>query len=134
MWLSKKLAQSTTSSQEDTAEIGTLSIATDDVVAAVSSSEKRGVVFYAPNGIEFFPEENSDVLLLTCGSKTVCPGVEMSKSSLINAGEIRIFSRGGANLVLKNDGSIVLNNSVTIDKEGNITTFGNIYANAFEDL
>ncbi len=134
MWLSKKLAQSTVSSQENNAEIGTLSIATDDVVAAVSSSEKRGVVFYAPNGIEFFPEENCDVLLLTCGNKTVCAGVEMKKSSMINAGEIRIFSRGGANMVLKNDGSIVLNNSVTIDKDGNITTFGIISAGAFENL
>ncbi|MBR5272474.1 MAG: hypothetical protein IKU25_03655 [Clostridia bacterium] len=134
MWLSKKLAENSASSQENIAEIGTLSIATDNVVAAVSSSEKRGIVFYAPYGIEFFPEENQDVLLITCGNRTACAGVEMKKTSAISAGEVRVFSHGGANLLLKNDGSIVLNNIVTIDKSGNIRTSGSVTAAAFQDL
>ena len=133
MWLSKKLAQQGASSQGSAAEIGTLSIATDNVIAAISSAEKRGIIFYAPLGIEFFPEESRDVLLLSCGNQTICAGVEMKKPTSIKAGEIRVFSKGGAELLLTNDGSVKINGAVTIDKRGNITTSGTITANEYEN-
>lgn len=134
MWLSKKLAESNTQAQASNTEIGNLSIATNDLVAAISSCEKRGISFYAPYGIEFLPTEGQKVLLLSCGNQTACAGVEMKSSSKLNAGEIRLFSQGGASIVLKNDGSIVLNNTVTIRKNGDIKTSGTITANEFQSL
>ena len=127
MWLSKKLAEGNASAQSDAPEIGNLSISTNDLIAAISSCEKRGISFYTPFGVEFFPAEGQKVLLISCGSHTVCAGVEMKKSSELSAGEIRLFSQGGASIALKNDGSIILNNSVTIDKNGNIETNGTIF-------
>ena len=126
MWISKKLAENNTSAQSDSPEIGNLSISTNDLIAAISSCEKRGISFYTPFGMEFFPSEGQKVLLVSCGNHTVCVGVEMEKSSKLNAGEIRLFSQGGASIELKNDGSIILNNAVTIDKNGNIETSGTI--------
>ncbi len=134
MWLSKKLAEGSTQTTNNNTEIGNLSIATDDLVAAISSCEKRGIVFYAPLGIEFFPSEGQKVLLLSCGNQTACVGVEMKKSDNLQSGEIRLFSQGGASILLKNDGSIVLNNTVTVAKNGNIKTSGIITAREFETL
>ncbi len=128
MWISKKLAQSNNQTQSDNTEIGNLSISTDDLVAAISSCEKRKITFYTPLGIEFLPSEGQNVLLISCGNQTVCAGVEMKKTSKLKAGEIRLFSQGGASIWLKNDGSIELNNSIFIDKNGNISTKGTITA------
>lgn len=132
MWLSKKLVKSSTSLHSDSPEIGNLSISTNDLMAAISSCEKRGITFYTPLGIEFYPSEGQKVLLVSCGNHTACAGVEMKKSSTLKAGEIRLFSEGGANVLLKNDGSITLNDSVTIDKNGDIFTSGRIIADSFE--
>lgn len=128
MWISKKLAQSNNQAQSDNTEIGNLSISTDDLVAAISSCEKRKISFYSPLGIEFLPSVGQNVLLISCGNQTVCAGVEMNKPSNLKAGEIRLFSQGGANILLRNNGSIELNNSVVIDKNGNIETRGTITA------
>ena len=128
MWISKKLAQSNNQAQSDNTEIGNLSISTDDVVAAISSCEKRKIAFYTPLGIEFLPSVGQNVLLVSCGNQTICAGVEMIKTSKLKAGEIRLFSQGGANVYLKNDGSIELNDSVFIDRSGNIYTRGTITA------
>jgi len=128
MWISKKLAQSGNQAQNDNTEIGNLSISTDDIVAAISSCEKRKIAFYSPSGVEFLPSVGQNVLLISCGNQTVCAGVEMKKTSKLKAGEIRLFSQGGAEILLKNDGSITLNNRVVIDKNGNIETRGTITA------
>ena len=134
MWISKKLAEKNTQAQSNNTEIGNLSIATNDIVAAISSCEKRGIAFYAPPGVEFLPTEGQKVLLISCGNQTGCVGVEMKKSSTLKAGEIRLFSQGGANILLKNDGSIVLNNALTISKNGDITARGIITAHDFQTL
>lgn len=118
-------------SQSDSPEIGNLSISTNELMAAISSCEKRGITFYTPLGIEFFPSEGQKVLLISCGNHTACAGVEMKKSSELEAGEIRLFSEGGASIMLKNDGSIILNNAVTIDKNGNLETSGTIIQSLF---
>lgn len=128
MWISKKLAQSANQAQNDNTEIGNLSISTDDLVAAISSCEKRKITFYSPLGIEFLPSVGQNVLLISCGNRTVCAGVEMNKTSKLKPGELRLFSQGGANILLRNNGSIELNNSVVIDKNGNIETRGTITA------
>ena len=131
MWLSERLAQNSMPSQSDSPEIGNLSISTNELMAAISSCEKRGITFYTPLGIEFFPSEGQKVLLISCGNHTACAGVEMKKSSELEAGEIRLFSEGGASIMLKNDGSIILNNAVTIDKNGNLETSGTIIQSLF---
>ncbi|MBR5773838.1 MAG: hypothetical protein IKY44_03200 [Clostridia bacterium] len=128
MWISKKLAESNNQALESNTEIGNLSITTDELIAAISSCEKRGISFYTPPGIEFYPSEGQRVLLISCGNQTVCAGVEMQKSSTLRSGEIRLFSQGGASIVLKNNGSIVLNGKVTITKDGDILTDGIISA------
>lgn len=134
MWISKKLAESNQQTSGDVTEIGNLSITTDEVIAAISSCEKRGITFYSPLGIEFFPSEGQKVLLISCGSNTVCAGVEMQKSSGLAPGEIRLFSQGGASILMKNDGSIRLNGKVTIDKDGDVTLDGVIFARKFQEL
>ncbi len=134
MWLSKKLAENNSQAPTNNTEIGNLSISTNDLVAAISSCEKRGISFFAPFGIEFLPTEGQKVLLLSCGNHTACAGVEMKKASNLNAGEIRLFSQGGASILLKNDGSIVLNGAVTITKKGDIKTNGAILAAEFQSI
>ena len=134
MWISKKLAENNQQTYDGSTEIGSLSISTDDLVAAISSCEKRGVSLYSPPGVEFFPTEGQRVLLISCGNHTICAGVEMQKSSTLRAGEIRLFSQGGASVLLKNDGSIVLNGRVTINKDGDIATTGVIIARSVQTL
>ena len=39
----------------------------------------------------------------------------------LETGEVRIRSKGGAQIILKNDGSILFNGRVKIDREGRVS-------------
>ena len=48
----------------------------------------------------------------------MCVGTAMQASGLLEAGELRLFSRGGAEIILRNDGTVSINGRVFGAKEG----------------
>ena len=59
----------------------------------------------APYGLSSRAAGGSQAVLLD----GFCAGVLAGQDSAIKAGEVRLFSSGGAEILLKNDGSVVIN-------------------------
>lgn len=85
---------------------------------AVGASEVRGVPVFAPRGIAYQPCEGDNLLILPVDGADTCVGVLASAKGLAG-GELRLCSAGGAEIVLRNDGEIVLN-GVRITRSGEI--------------
>ena len=95
-----------------------ISLCDADGFGAVSTAEHRDLPVFAPPGIQSCPTEGDRALLIPAGGKNICAGV-LSNAREIAAGELRLFSAGGASITLKNNGDIELN-GITITKNGEL--------------
>lgn len=80
-------------------------------VAVNSSLEHRDVPVVAPYGIAYNPPVGETSVVLPLTKEQVCLGV-VSKDKNLEEGELMLYSKGGATIVLKNDGSVVINGKV----------------------
>lgn len=113
MWLSKRMSKSTSANQAETAK---LTISNDSQSETSGSSTARNIVFYTPYGYCCSVPTGAEMLVLPSASGQVVLGTKMSTPTL-EQGEIKISSLGGACIILKNDGSVVINGLV-IDSKG----------------
>lgn len=113
MWLSKMLSRSDTS---DKAEKGRVTLSGADGFEAGSSVTSRNINAYAPYGYNSLAPVGEEVILLPSSDGQVAMGTKNDSTSL-ESGEIKITSKGGAYIILKNDGSVIIN-SLKIDKNG----------------
>lgn len=65
-----------------------------------ASGEHVGVPVAAPYGIAYVPPEGADAVLLPASGGSVCIG-SFVKDKGLEAGEIMLYSAGGAELILK---------------------------------
>ena len=107
MWISKKLIGSTGS---EIAEAGSVTISSDDHFETTTSASSRNIDCYGPFGIDYRFPLGTNVLVLPTSNGNVCIGAKVNSS--VEAGEIRLFSSGGASIILKNDGSVNINGLV----------------------
>ena len=114
MWLSRNFKIS----EQNAAEAGVVTLSENGVTEANSSSPSRNANCYAPYGYSSRIPVGEEVLVVNGASGAAVAGSKMSESGL-EQGEILIKSQGGASILLKNDGSVVIN-SLVIDKNGNI--------------
>lgn len=117
MWISRILTENKAETLPETGEV-TLSSA--DNWEADASKKERNINSYAPYGYSAVAPVGEEVLLLPVSNGTAALGTKM-KSEGLSSGEIVIRSKGGASIQLKNDGTIILNNTVIIDSEGGIS-------------
>lgn len=115
MWLSKAIKQD---NAENSVEYGSVTLSSGDTLEASSSVSVRATGAYLPYGYSSLPPIGEEVMLLPASDGQAVVGVKNSSTNL-EAGEIEICSKGGARIVLKNDGSVIIN-SLKIDKEGKI--------------
>lgn len=117
MWISRQF-----SGRNGTfsAERGIVSKSDNGRIDAGSSVNSRDTVSFSPYGYSAYIPKGEEVLLLqsndgqvALGTKNVCEELEK--------GEIRIASAGGAQIVLKNDGSVIINGRLMIDREGDVS-------------
>ncbi|MGN0551082.1 MAG: hypothetical protein ACI4I4_04475 [Acutalibacteraceae bacterium] len=114
MWLMKNL--SINRSKGVQADKGAVASSQGSRVDVKTSQEHIGIPIAAPYGIAYIPPGGEDTVVMPINGGAVCVGTVM-KSSNLEPGEIKLFSKGGAELVLKNDGTI-LANGVDITKGG----------------
>ena len=117
MWISRKLTEN---SSYHTAERGRITVSNKDKLEADGSLNTRNVISYSPYGYSSLPPKGEEVLLLPFSNGQVAVGTR-DRQDKLNSGEVRISSAGGASIVLKNDGSVVINNRFVINKEGEIS-------------
>lgn len=84
----------------------------------VGASRISNAVTVAPRGIAYLPNVGDNLLLLPVEGRDVCAGAITSTAGL-QPGELRLFSAGGASILLAANGDIHLN-GVVITRNGQI--------------
>ncbi len=106
MWIPKMIKES---GNRRAAGVGKVSYSGADKVTVSSYEEYDSIATAAPYGIAYVPPTGSKVVLVPLGDTAVCVGVEQQSAGDLSAGEIMLYSSGGAKIVLKNDGTVVIN-------------------------
>lgn len=112
MWMSKRIVAT---SEKEVAEKGKVTLS-DNQLEAGATVTRRNIDSYAPYGYKSVPPVDEDVIMLESNDGAVVLG-SLSKDEDIESGEVKISSLGGAYIILKNNGDIVLNGLV-IDSRG----------------
>ncbi|MBQ7202856.1 MAG: hypothetical protein IJS03_02430 [Eubacterium sp.] len=113
MWLSKMISKA---SPAAVAEKGSITISgTGDVEARASSSAQK-LINYTPYGYCANVPVGEEVAVIPSSDGSIALGTAC-KSQSLESGEILITSKGGAIIMLKNNGSVIIN-SLEIDKNG----------------
>ena len=112
MWMSKRIVAT---SEKEVAEKGKVTLS-DNQLEAGATVTRRNIDSYAPYGYKSVPPVDEDVIMLESNDGAVVLGA-LSKDEDIESGEVKISSLGGACIILKNNGDIVLNGLV-IDSRG----------------
>ena len=112
MWMSKRIVAT---SDKEVAEKVKVTLS-DNQLEAGATVTRRNIDSYAPYGYKSVPPVDEDVIMLESNDGAVVLGA-LSKDEDIESGEVKISSLGGAYIILKNNGDIVLNGLV-IDSRG----------------
>ena len=113
MWLNKNY----NSQAENFAEKGTVTLGGTTNVDAGEGA--RNAEVYAPYGYSFCAPAGEEVLIIGSPFGGAVAGTKAAQSNLKN-GEIKICALSGAYILLRADGSVVINGAV-ISKNGKIT-------------
>ncbi|QAT48512.1 hypothetical protein EQM14_01245 [Caproiciproducens sp. NJN-50] len=105
MWISQKIiaAQSAKPSAELAKMTGS--------AAAQGVNEYRGLPFAGPWGIAYQPPNAAQAVIVSTSAGDACIGT-MAAGRDLKPGELLLYSSGGAELYLKNNGDIVINGQV----------------------
>ena len=88
-----------------------------DVLEVGSSVNSRNVGSYMPYGYSTSVPSGEEVILVPSTDGQVALGTRVKDDSL-EEGEIKISSKGGASIVLKNDGRVIINGTYIINAQG----------------
>ncbi len=113
MWISRQI---TNGQDRELVQSGRVTLNTAGQVEAVSTGAERNVNMYSPFGYSFSVPSGCEVLLTNSDGQKAALGVLMENDGLA-CGEIKISSPSGAYILLKNNGSVVINGK-EIDKSG----------------
>ena len=111
MWLSRQAAAR--AREDHPADVGVVSIGAA-APAVVTDGEVRGLALFAPGGYAWRPAAGEQVLVLKAGATGAVAGARVKGAGLA-AGEVLIFSPGGASIRLGADGSLELVGKVKIN-------------------
>ncbi|WP_312643370.1 hypothetical protein [Hydrogenoanaerobacterium sp.] len=94
-------------------------------ISVSGESELRDIPLFAPCGVCSIPAENAQALILPLDGAAACTGILCPPDAVVGLepGELRLFSSGGAAIVLKNNGEVLIN-GLTVTKEGKIIESG----------
>ena len=115
MWLLKNLSQNNNKSK--TADKGTVTVSNQSTLSVKSSSEHIGIPVVTPYGYKSIPPAGENIFVLPVGQSNVCIGTACNDFK-IEESEIMLSSKGGATLILKNDGRILANGVEISKKKG----------------
>lgn len=94
---------------ENTAAVGEIRAADNGNVAVSSSCDYGALPLIAPAGIVYVPTAGASTMVMNGAGGTVCLGVIAPPPEDLEAGELMLYSAGGASIVLKNNGTVLIN-------------------------
>lgn len=110
MWISQQMIAARAA--KPSAEVARVTGA----AAAQGASEYRGLPFAGPWGIAYQPPNAARAVIVSTSAGDACIGT-LAEDRGLAPGELLLYSSGGAELYLKNNGDIVINGQV-FHKEG----------------
>ncbi|MBR0412095.1 MAG: phage baseplate assembly protein [Eubacterium sp.] len=113
MWLSKTIGKSMTDSK---AQKGSVTVSGSAALEAQYTAGAKNMEAYTPYGYTSAAPIGEEVVVLPSSDGEITLGTRC-KASTLQSGEVMISSLGGAKILLKNDGTVVIN-SMVINREG----------------
>lgn len=107
MWINEYVCGR--SFEKEGASCGEISAAKAGTVTVSGTRDRCDVPQAAPYGIAYVPTAGTKAYVVPCEGGAVCIGVAMEPPQNLEAGELMLYSAGGARLVLKNDGRVLIN-------------------------
>lgn len=107
MWINEYVA-GRSFGKEGAAE-GEVRAAVQGSVSVSGSREYNDIPPVAPAGIAYVPPVGSRAVVVSGDNGAVCLGVVAQPPEPLQAGELMLYSAGGAAIVLKNDGRVLIN-------------------------
>ncbi|MBQ9680453.1 MAG: phage baseplate assembly protein [Ruminococcus sp.] len=92
-----------------TAAAGEIRSASGGSVAVSSTRDYGAVPVIAPAGIAYVPLSGASTVVMDSAGGAVCLGVVAPSKEGLQPGELMLYSAGGASIVLKNSGKVLIN-------------------------
>ncbi len=106
MWIPKAISENSGIEQPFTAQV----VFADGESVNLAGAQGSGkAIQFLPYGIESVPPNGSRAVAVPTGRTLCVCGTQTEGKLELEPGEIGLFSSGGASIVLKNDGSVVIN-------------------------
>lgn len=109
MWLMKYITRNSLTSPD--AVKGSVNRSGSEGSAVSSSGEHTNLKSCAPYGVTSIPPVGEKAVVLPLDNGEVCAGV-LSDAAGLQEGELRLRSKGGAEILLKNNGEVIINGRV----------------------
>ena len=107
MWISRYVTEN--SFAKDSPSVGVVCATAGDKVAVSATNEHLSLPVALPYGIAYAPPVGSRSVVLPTEAGNVCIGVLAQARDDLLPGELMLYSAGGASIVLKNDGRVLIN-------------------------
>ena len=107
MWITRRLHKKTG------ARLWGGQVSTGEQMQVLGESEYRAPETVYPYGFNSLPGSGSRAVMLD----GLCAGVSAMPDSDLKEGEVRLFSGGGAEILLRNTGEVVINGQVFAPKD-----------------
>ena len=107
MWISRYVTEN--SFGKDSPSVGVVRASQGAKVAVSATNEHLALPVAQPYGIAYAPPVGSRSVVLPTEAGNVCLGVIADMRDDLAPGELMLYSSGGASIVLKNDGRVLIN-------------------------
>ena len=106
MWISRYITGNSFGSESPS--VGEVRSAGAKVTVS-AAADHLGVPTAAPYGVAYVPPIGARSLIVPSDGGGICLGVIGDVPDQLEQGELMLFSSGGASIVLKNDGRVLIN-------------------------
>lgn len=106
MWLMNYITKNSITAPN--AVKGGIKNSSSNSIAVVSSGEHKSLKSCLPYGIASVPPTGECAVVLPLDDGEISVGV-IAQSKSLEEGELMLFSKGGASIVLKNNGKVIIN-------------------------
>lgn len=107
MWISEYVTGR--SFNAENAALGEIRSSSNGNVSVSGTREYNGLPLIVPAGIAYIPAAGARTAVVPAEGGAVCLGVAAEPKDGLEAGELMLYSAGGASIVLKNDGRVLIN-------------------------
>ena len=115
MWLSQRTGRGKYINRST--DVGDITIA-DAQTGVMLDGELRDLGLMTPGGYVWRPKKGQDVIVIkSADGENFAAGIPLDSAQGVVPGEVLILSDGGCQIMLKNDGSILLSGRVNINGE-----------------